>query len=248
MIKIAIVDDNEAFLQEMKRTLEACGEFTADMVCDVYEDGGVFLRAETEGYQLVILDMQMEGKSGYETALELREKDDSAVLAFISGVISPEPEHFRVQPYRYLLKNADPEERCRDVEELLRETKRRCRSETVEVVSDGKAWRIPVRDILYVAKARRGCQLTIQEKSGQGWETLASNERLESWYGQLEARGFAYAHASYIVNLKSVTKIVKDELTLSNGETLGISRAYRRKFHESFSLYFHKKYKRGNKA
>ena len=53
MIKIAIIDDNKVFLQEMKRTLEACGEYEADMTCDIYESGDDFLQAEG-GHQLVI--------------------------------------------------------------------------------------------------------------------------------------------------------------------------------------------------
>ena len=247
MIKIAIVDDNKEFLCRMRQIVESCTEFTADMVCDIYSNGNDFLQAGCKIYQLVILDMQMEGKSGYETAQKLRETDNSTVVAFVSGVVWPEPEHFKVQPYRYLLKNADPEEMHRDVEELLRETKRRCLSETVEVTGDGRAWRVPVRDILYIAKTKRGSLLTTADDNAMGGRAeLRSNEKLENWYTQLCEQGFEYAHSSYIVNLRSVTKIVTDELTLSNGEILGISRACRRKFHESFSLYFHKKYKRGN--
>ena len=45
MIKVAIVDDNEMFLQEMKQIVEACAEFTADMICDVYSSGSDFLQA-----------------------------------------------------------------------------------------------------------------------------------------------------------------------------------------------------------
>lgn len=249
MIKIAIVDDNEAFLQEMKRTVEASEEFTADMVCDIYSSGTAFLQADDGDHQLVILDMQMEGRSGYETAKKLREGGNHAVIAFVSGVLLPEPEHFRVQPYRYIMKNADAEERGRNIEELLRETRRRSHSERVEVVSDGKAWRIPVRDILYIAKARRGSLLIVGDQStADGQKDLPSNERLESWYGQLCGQGFEYAHTSYIVNLRHITKISKDELVLSNGVTLGISRTCRKKFHESFSVYFHKKYRRGDRG
>lgn len=249
MIKVAIVDDNEVFLRQMRQIVESCPEFTADMVCDTYTSGSDFLREGCGTYQLVILDMQIEGKNGYETAKQLRETDDSAIVAFISGVVFPKPEHFKVQPYRYLLKNADPEEIRRDVEELLQETKCRCLGETVEVAGDGRAWRVPVRSILYVAKAKRGTLFTVTEEcaAGTGGETvLRSNERLDDWYAELCVHGFEYAHSSYIVNLKSVTKIMTDRLTLSNGEILNISRACRRKFHESFSLYFHKRYQRGN--
>lgn len=249
MIKIAIVDDNQAFLQEMKQNIESCAEYTADMACDTYCGGGEFLQADCGAYQLVILDMQMAGMNGYETAQKLREKNEGAVIAFVSGVVLPEPEHFRVQPYRYLLKNTDAEERMRDIGELLREAQRRSRSEVVEVASDGEARRVPIRQILYIEKAKRGSRLIVEAAmegdSAVSTMRLQSNERLEDWYAQLRAQGFEYAHTSYIVNLKAVTKIMQSELTMSNGDKLGISRTCSRKFHQSFSMFFHKKYKRG---
>ena len=36
MIKVAIVDDNEIFLREMRQIVESCSGFMADMVCDTY--------------------------------------------------------------------------------------------------------------------------------------------------------------------------------------------------------------------
>ncbi|MDE7321801.1 MAG: LytTR family DNA-binding domain-containing protein [Lachnospiraceae bacterium] len=247
MINIAIVDDNTAFLQEMKRDIEACKEFTADMVCDTYCSGADFLQADCGACQLVILDMQMAGMGGYETAQKLREQNENVVIAFVSGVVLPEPEHFRVQPYRYLLKSADADERIRDIEELLLETKRRSRGEMVEVTSDGEAQRVSVGSILYIEKTKRGSRLTVEAGAAAGRKTLQSNERLEEWYAQLCAQGFEYAHTSYIVNLKAVTKIMQNELMMSNGDKLGISRTCSKKFHQSFSMYFHKKYKRGAK-
>ena len=67
MIRIALVDDNKAFLQHIRHTVESCTEFTADMACDTYSSGLDFMNSGGGTYQLVILDMQMEGKSGYET-------------------------------------------------------------------------------------------------------------------------------------------------------------------------------------
>lgn len=247
MINIAIVDDNTAFLQEMKQNIEACREFTADMACDTYCSGDDFLQADRGEYQLVILDMQMEGMGGYETAQKLREKNEHVLIVFVSGVVLPEPEHFRVQPYRYLLKNSDADERMRDIEELLQETKRRSRNEMVEVVSDGEAQRVPVESILYIEKTKRGSLLIVEADVAAAGKTLRSNERLDEWYAQLCAQGFEYAHTSYIVNLKAVTKIMQNELTMSNGDKLGISRTCSKKFHQSFSMYFHKRYKRGAK-
>lgn len=247
MIKVAIVDDNEAFLQEMKQAVKGCGEFTEGMACDTFSSGAEFLQTDNGTYQLVILDMQMEGVSGYEIAEKLRERDNFAVIAFVSGIVLPKPEHFRVQPYRYLVKNSDTGQMCRDIDELLRETKRRSLEETVEVARDGEARRIFIRDIIYIEKIKRGSLLIVKDDGAGCGTALHSNEKLEDWYAQLCTQGFEYAHTSYIVNLRAVTKIVKNEITMSNGDRLGISRTCGSKFHQSFSVYFHKKYKRGNR-
>ncbi len=246
MIKVAIVDDNEVFLQEMKREVESSGEFTEGMACDTYADGMEFLQTDNGAYQLVILDMQMEGIGGYGIAEKLRERDKFAVIAFVSGVVLPKPEHFRVQPYRYLIKGSDTDRMRRDIEELLQETKRRSLNETVEVVRDGEARRVFIRNIIYIEKARRGSLLTMEDNGAGGGTVLQSNERLEGWYLQLCTYGFEYAHTSYLVNLRAVTKIVKNELTMSNGDRLGISRTCSGKFHQRFSMFFYKKYKRGD--
>lgn len=137
--------------------------------------------------------------------------------------------------------------RMRDIGELLLETKRRSRREMAEVVSDVEARRVPVGSILYIEKIKRGSRLTVEAGAAGDRKTLQSKERLEDWYAQLCAQGFEYAHTSYIVNLRAVTKIMQNELTMSNGDRLGISRTCSKKFHQSFSMYFHKKYKRGAK-
>ena len=116
-----------------------------------------------------------------------------------------------------------------------------------EVVSDVEARRVPVGRILYIEKIKRGSRLTVEAGAAGDRKTLQSKERLEDWYAQLCAQGFEYAHTSYIVNLRAVTKIMQNELTMSNGDRLGISRTCSKKYHQSFSMYFHKKYKRGAK-
>ena len=81
--------------------------------------------------------------------------NENAVIAFVSGVVLPEPEHFRVQPYRYLLKSADIDERMRDIGELLLETKRRSRREMAEVASDGRRG-VFLSEVFFTLKRQRG--------------------------------------------------------------------------------------------
>ena len=99
-----------------------------------------------------------------------------------------------------------------------------CKEFKAEVASDGEARRVPVGSILYIEKTKRGSRLTVEAGAAAGRKTLQSNERQEDGYAQLCEQGFEYAHTSYIVNLGAVTKIMQNELTMSNGDRLGISR------------------------
>ena len=62
------------------------------------------------------------------------------------------------------------------------------------------------------------------------------------FYEQLKGFGFAYAHNSYIVNLKYVVVAGQKELELLNGERLTVSRARAKGFLEAFAVEISKKY------
>ena len=69
-----------------------------------------------------------------------------------------------------------------------------------------------------------------------------STKRLVEFYEQLKDFGFAYAHNSYIVNLRYVAIAGTKELELMNGEKLTISRARAKEFLEKFAMELAKKY------
>lgn len=247
MYYIAICDDNAEFLETMERTIETNPEYETDMICEKFLSGKELLCSGVEQYSLIILDMQMDQMDGYVVAKEIRQKNKDTVLAFVSGIVMPQPEHFEVQPYRYLLKKIDTDKMQKNVSDLLFEMKQRKKSSMVEVVSDGKAYRVYIKDIVYIYRLKRGSVLVIEQskkESGELYEEIQSNEKLVDWYQQLSDDGFEFAHTSYIVNMKKIVSVVKDDILMSNKQLLRVSRTCKQKFHEKFSYYFSKKYRR----
>ena len=247
MYNIAICDDNEEFLEIMKSTIETNSEYTSDMICHLFLSGKELLDASVERYNLVILDMQMDYMDGYVTAKGIRQKNEDTVLAFCSGVMMPQPEHFEVQPYRYLLKKIDTDKMQENISALLIEMKKRKKNSIIEVVSDGKGYRVNIGNIIYIERMKRGSKLVIeQEDKGNEviFKEIQSNEKLEDWYQQLSEDGFEFIHKSYIVNMQKIISIIKEDVLISNNQLLRVSRTYRQKFHERFSHYFSKKYRR----
>lgn len=250
MYHIALCDDNEIFLEEMERIVESNSEYDSNMICTRYSSGTELIAANVSDIDLLIIDMQMDDVDGFSAAKQIRLKNHDMVIGFCSGVVMPIPEHFEVQPYRYIIKKIDTTEIQKSVTELLAEMKRRKRKNIIEVVSDGKAYRINTKDILYVYRQNRGSVLVIDNGKAQlekncNYIELESNEKLADWYVQLFDYGFEFAHTSYIINMQKIKSIIKDDICMENGQLLRITRTYKQKFHERFSYYFSKKYRRG---
>ncbi len=249
MPKIAIVDNNREFISNLKSALISNPEYEPDMNLVAFLSGKELLHDDVDRYQLFILDIMNE-PDGFETAKEIRKRNENAVLAFCSANVMPRPEYFEVEPYRYIMKESDAVKMEKNLTDLLREMKEREINCYIEVAGDGRAWRVKKQDIIYIARHNKGSIFVVSDQ-GRGIEhyggEIMSNERLEDWYTQLKDDGFERAHNSYIVNLRRIIGIVKDDIVLSNGSVLRVSRTYKQRLNEEFSHYFTKKYRRGRK-
>ena len=92
--------DAERLKQLLKKAFE-----NENISCSCFASGDEFLRAGwREGYQVVFLDICMEGTNGIETAQRLRAADPDLLIVFVTS--SPEYvwDAFPVHPFDYLLK------------------------------------------------------------------------------------------------------------------------------------------------
>ena len=103
------------------------------------------------------------------------------------------------------------------------------------MTSAGKIIRIHVENILYVSRAKRGCEITIVKE--QEKETVRCREAFGELCEQLKDQGFAQAHYSYIVKLGKVEGLEKGVLRLKCGIELNVSRAKKEEFTEALFEY-----------
>lgn len=248
MYEIVICDDTESDLIQLKMAVEKSSNYDmASMNIHSFNSGLSFLEDMKENTDLILIDMQMQLMSGFETVVELRKKNQTAVVCFCSAVVTPQTEHFEVSPYRYILKNEDKDKIARTIDDLLIEMKRRKQQKTIEVVSDGKATMIPVNNILYIEKAKHGCRIVLSESSPIKSEDgkIVSREKLSVLGEELKEEGFAVPHSSYLVNIKRITSVSNDEIMMEGDVRISVSRSCKENFHHEFSKFFGKKYRRG---
>lgn len=103
-LRTAIVEDQKPDAERLEQLLKkAFGE--EEILCRQFVCGDDFLKEfPGEGYQVVFLDICMEGTNGIETARQLRAADPELLIVFVTS--SPEYvwDAFPVHPFDYLLK------------------------------------------------------------------------------------------------------------------------------------------------
>ena len=176
-LNIAICDDEKVIREQIKELAEK----EMPCVCDgLYETGDALL-ASGKQFDIVFLDIQMEGTDGIETAKRLRQRDEDTILIFITGIREYVFEAFDVAAFHYLLKPIE-EEKFREVfrragrELEKRKSKRR---ETVFIKTRNRSFSLEKDSILYIES--RGKKVEIHT-TGETIEAYASMNEME---GQL---------------------------------------------------------------
>lgn len=246
MYNIAICDDNGLFIQYMKRIIRTVG-LTENEVTYYEFSSGEDLSAHLQDgitYDLLILDMQMHKMDGKETARKFRKFFPSTTLVFCSGACLPDVKTFEVMPYRYLLKEYTDEHMQKEMTVVLREMRNKKREPYVVGNYYYSSIRLRPNHILYIAIAKRGSTIYLSPncKEYETQKTYAAKERVLILYQRLRDFGFAYAHNSYIVNLKYVVKMDLTELELVEGTKLSISRSKAPALREDFAKFLARKY------
>ena len=100
LISIAIVDDEKVIREQIKFFVE---KKQTESVIDTYSSGEELLMADRD-YDIIFLDIQMDGMNGIDTARALRQKTEDTVLIFITGVKEYVFDAFDVAAFHYLIK------------------------------------------------------------------------------------------------------------------------------------------------
>lgn len=249
MYKIAICEDDERYIQILKKVILETQEVDADHTQFFdFTSGEALLNSNEKDYDLVILDMQMKGLNGYETAQKLREYDKNLLLVFCSGTVKPTSESFKVTPFRYLQKKYPKKKMLDEMKEILEEMKLRKNVPYVLCKYSAASNKIRVypESVLYMAIKNDTTEVFPcgKLKAEFGSEPLRANLKLDAICEIFnENCGFVRAHKSYIINMAYITATHCDSVVLDDGTVLTVSRARSREFKAAFARFMARKYK-----
>ena len=250
-MNIAICDDSHGDIEFLKEQIKYVSRDSDRIVFYEFSDGRELLE-DYKSYDMIFLDIQMEGKmDGRQTAEQIRKMDSDALLSFYTAYDFPASDIVKVRPFSYLVKDRNPEKIREELETLMEEARRRQKDIDVPILFHGNSCVIPSREILYIDIFDKGCGIYLTEKGvdrvcriqstlGQDIQgnMVKSSKRLGEYYELLKEEGFAYAKKSYIVNLYHLIFNSKEYITIRGDTILNVARSKQKEFQEALGKFW----------
>jgi two-component system LytT family response regulator/two-component system response regulator LytT len=223
-MRVVVVDDEQLAREELCFQLEQLG--TEEVVAQAGNGLEAIAAVERHEPDLVFLDIQMPGLTGFEVARRLLQRDDeSPALIFVTAFDQHAIEAFEVNAVDYLLKPVDASR----LEQALQRARRRLTSERagraplndqleriVKMMSGRQVRReqvavkvgerfmlVQAEDIIYASLADESINIVTGHVAG------SSNYRtLDDLQARLDPDVFWRVHRSHLVNINKIKEIV----------------------------------------
>ena len=181
-------------------------------------------------FDLLILDIKLENKTGMELAKEVRSRDERVSILFVTGYAEYALEGYEVQPIQFLMKPLNWSDLKRA---LMTDWRRNHSPRTVFLEKGRKKVRLNISSILYVeTDGSHGVQIALTDGSVKFPAGIAEMERM------LPEGQFIRCHNSYIVNLEHVRECSSQSFRMDNGcQNLPVSRKYYNDCQNAFVSY-----------
>jgi two-component system response regulator LytT len=223
MLKAIVVDDEQLARDELCYQLQQLGDI------EVIAQAGNGLEAlaaiERTDPDLVFLDVQMPGLTGFEVARKLVEDEQAPAVVFVTAYDQHAIEAFEVNAVDYLLKPVDAARLEQAVQRARKRltserpgadalndqlerfvkmmTGRQARREQVAVKVGERFLLLQAEDIIYASLADESINIVTGQVSG------TSNYRtLDDLQARLDPEVFWRVHRSHLVNINKIKEIV----------------------------------------
>lgn len=246
MYKIAICDDDDSYVQYLKRMIALTKIECGNIEYYEYSSGEALLADVDKNveYDVLFLDIQMGGIDGNETARRFRKKCLNTLLIFCSGVYQPTVKSFRVYPFRYILKQYTDKTILKELNEIIDVVIERNLEPYIIGSNHHSTTKLKPEEIMYISIAKRGSNIFVYPDSikYEFERNITSKKKVEELFYILREFNFVYVHNSYIVNLRYIKRKTLKEIELIDGTILSVARSKEKTLRESLAEYLAKKY------
>ncbi|WP_322154408.1 LytTR family DNA-binding domain-containing protein [Paratractidigestivibacter sp.] len=230
MHRILIVEDEDGAASQLQAAIERYGQANEEtfLVARLKSAVGLDDAADVD---LLFMDIDLPGGNGLDAAIELRKRNRSTVLVFVTNLAqyavrgyAAEALDFIVKPFSY----GDFALRMDRAMGVLH----RCAGRSITVASHGETHIFAASDLICIEV--RGHNVEYRLADGQTFLARASLSASEETLG---GSPFLRVSSGCVINMGHVRGVNGVEVTLTGGSTVWISRANKRRCLEEISRY-----------
>lgn len=224
MIRVAVCDDVREVVIQLKDYLLEYQELKGQRldIKSFYNAEDLFDYLKKNDCDLILLDIELVKMNGVELGQLIRNElnDHSTQIVYISAKNSYDRQLFDVQPLNFLPKPIDKNKLFKsiDLTALLMRGKER----VFVFENKPRIYRIKLNDILYFES--RDHYFRVVTMSG----TYEFKSTLSDIMGQILDSRLIQVHRSYIINYDNSAQTKYEEVIMSNGDRIPISRDRRK--------------------
>lgn len=223
MYRIAIVEDDRGFVEELKNYLnQYAKEEGQEFEISAFYDGAEILENYVPKYDLILLDIEMPKVNGMDAAEKIRETDENVVLMFITNMAQYAIRGYSVGALDFVMKPITYYTFSMKVKRALKRVQKKEIPSILLTLPDGVK-KIDINRIYYLEVQNRMLHYHTDEGEFVVRGTLQGAE------STLPAAFFAKCNHWYLVNLMHVTEVRKNT-AIVGGHELEISRRNRAGF------------------
>lgn len=225
-MRIAIVDDNRQDRLILRNQVRLFfGQYELETELAEYGNAEEFISSlKTGSFDLVFMDIVMDGMDGMEAAKYLYRKDPACLLVFLTVCPDYAVLGYDIHAFQYLLKPVGRKKLWK----LLEECRRRLAStgRQLQVKIDRQDMKIPFSRILYTMTAGRNTEIHLAKRVLTLSSHITFSRTIEPL---LEDSRFVICSRGLVINMEHASLLLADSFLMDSGEKLPISRReYRR--------------------
>lgn len=217
MLKIAICDDDEydrSAVWKIVSGVLAQNQIRSEIV--QYQNGAYLLdELIQKKYDLILLDIQMPEMSGFIAAEQIYSMTGGDNLIFVSNEEDMVFQSLQFRPFRFVRKSQLKQDLTIAINNWI---EKNLYDEYIEIKFNSGKVTVPLNEIIYMEV--KSHILYIHTLKGE--QTFRGN--LSDYVYLTEKNGFLRPHHSYLCNLKYVYEVERENVVMSNGERIHISR------------------------
>lgn len=220
-MKIAICDNERQIIEDYTKIINDY-LYEKNIVCSVdgFADGKSFLLLSNE-YDLVFLDYDLPDINGMDIARKIRESNGRIIIVFLTAYAEHVYDSFEVDTFRYLLKPVSEEKIYEALDKFFDIYNH---NRKIAIPTGTSVICIDVDEVIYIEAAKKHTKIKTT-----GNEYIA-NKAISVYQTEIANPHFFRTHRGYIVNMRYISTVEKNTITLTNGEIILLSAKCRDEF------------------